>query len=314
MRGSIRASATREEEAMPTAALTHDALAETAFKRRPRSFARDAFQGLIRNRSAVVGAIVLGLLIVLALAAPLLSHYDPTAIALRTRLQPPDASHVFGTDEFGRDILTRVLYGARISLPVGLIALAIGVSIGTLIGLIAGFYSVYVDAIIMWAVDVMLAFPGLLLALLVVAVLGVDLRNVMIAVGVSMVPRFARLVRGTVLSAKENLYVDAARTIGVPEYRILVRHILPNIVSPVIVLATLSLGVTIITAAGLSFIGLGAKPPSPEWGAMVAEGRQFLQHQWWIGTFPGIAVLLTVLSVNLIGDGLRDALDPRQRM
>ncbi len=299
---------------MPTAALAHDALTEVVLKRRPRSFAHDAFQGLIRNRSAMAGVIVLGLMIVLAIVAPVISKYDPTIPALRTRLQAPSASHLFGTDEFGRDILTRVLYGARISLPVGLIALAIGVTIGTIVGLIAGFYGKYMDAIIMWAVDVMLAFPGLLLALLVVAILGVDLRNVMIAVGVSMVPRFARLVRGTVLSAKENLYVDAARTIGVPERRILVRHVLPNIVSPVIVLATLSLGVTIITAAGLSFVGLGAKPPSPEWGAMVAEGRQFLQSQWWIGTFPGIAVLLTVLSVNLIGDGLRDALDPRQRM
>ncbi len=249
-----------------------------------------------------------------AIFAPLISSYDPTAVALRTRLQPPSRAHLFGTDEFGRDILTRVFYGARISLPVGLIALAIGVSLGTLVGLIAGFYGKVVDAVLMWFVDVLLAFPGLLLALLVVAILGVDLRNVMIAVGVSMVPRFARLVRGTVLSARENLYVDAARAIGVPERHILIRHVLPNILSPVIVLATLSLGVTILTAAGLSFVGLGAKPPSPEWGAMVAEGRQFLQRQWWIGTFPGVAILLTVLSVNLIGDGLRDALDPRMRM
>lgn len=299
---------------MSTASLSKDAMVEAVFVRPPRSFTRDAYSRLIRNRSAVAGGIVLGLLIVLAIAAPLVSSYDPTAVALRTRLQPPSASHWFGTDEFGRDILTRVLYGARISLPVGLIALAIGVLFGTFVGLIAGFYSKWVDAVLMWAVDVQLAFPGLLLALLVVAILGVDLRNVMIAVGVSMIPRFARLVRGTVLSAKENLYVDAARTIGVPEYRILMQHVLPNIVSPVIVLGTLSLGVAILTAAGLSFVGLGAKPPSPEWGAMIAEGRQFLQHQWWVGTFPGIAILLTVLAVNLIGDGLRDALDPRMRL
>lgn len=299
---------------MSTASLSKDASAESVFVRPPRSYMRDAYSRLIRNRSAVAGGIVLGLLIALAVAAPILSSYDPTAVALRTRLQPPSASHWFGTDEFGRDILTRVFYGARISLPVGLIALAIGVSIGTLVGLIAGFYGKWLDAILMWAVDVQLAFPGLLLALLVVAILGVDLRNVMIAVGISMIPRFARLVRGTVLSAKENLYVEAARTIGVPEYRILVQHVLPNIISPVIVLSTLSLGVAILTAAGLSFVGLGAKPPSPEWGAMIAEGRQFLQHQWWIGTFPGVAILLTVLAVNLIGDGLRDALDPRMRV
>jgi peptide/nickel transport system permease protein len=299
---------------MSTASLSKDAMAEAVFVRPPRSYMRDAYGRLIRNRSAVAGGIVLGLLIVCAIAAPILSSYDPTAVALRTRLLPPSSSHWFGTDEFGRDILTRVFYGARISLPVGLIALAIGVSIGTLVGLIAGFYGKWLDMILMWAVDVQLAFPGLLLALLVVAILGVDLRNVMIAVGVSMIPRFARLVRGTVLSAKENLYVDAARTIGVPEYRILVQHVLPNIISPVIILATLSLGVAILTAAGLSFVGLGAKPPSPEWGAMIAEGRQFLQHQWWIGTFPGVAILLTVLAVNLIGDGLRDALDPRMRV
>lgn len=299
---------------MSTTSLSRDATSDAVFVRPPRSFARDTYARLLRNRSAVAGAIVLGLLIVLAIAAPIVSSYDPTAVALRTRLQSPSASHWFGTDEFGRDILTRVFYGARISLPVGLIALAIGATLGTLVGLIAGFYGKWLDAILMWAVDVQLAFPGLLLALLVVAILGVDLRNVMIAVGVSMIPRFARLVRGTVLSAKENLYVDAARTIGVPEYRILVQHVLPNIISPVIVLATLSLGVAILTAAGLSFVGLGAKPPSPEWGAMISEGRQFLQHQWWIGTFPGVAILLTVLAVNLIGDGLRDALDPRMRV
>jgi len=304
----------REETVMPPAVLAQDARAEVVFTRRPRSFLYDASRGLLRSRSAIAGGVVLALLILLAIFAPLLSSYDPTAVALRTRLQPPSASHFFGTDEFGRDILTRVFYGARISLPVGLIALAIGLSLGTLVGLIAGFYGKVVDAVLMWVVDVLLAFPGLLLALLVVAILGVDLRNVMIAVGVSMIPRFARLVRGTVLSAKENLYVDAARTVGVPEHRILVQHVLPNIISPVIILGTLSLGATILTAAGLSFVGLGAKPPSPEWGAMIAEGRQFLQHQWWVGTFPGVAILLTVLAVNLIGDGLRDALDPRMRI
>jgi peptide/nickel transport system permease protein len=305
----------REEGAMPpTAALAQDATVEPVFARRPRSFVSDASRRLLQSKSAIAGGVVLAILILLAILAPLISSYDPTSIALRSKLLPPSASHPFGTDEFGRDILTRIFYGARISLPVGLIALVIGVTLGTLLGLIAGFYGKQVDALLMWAVDVLLAFPGLLLALLVVAILGVDLKHVMIAVGISMIPRFARLVRGTVLSAKENLYVDAARTIGVPEHRILVQHVLPNVISPVIVLATLSLGVTILTAAGLSFIGLGAKPPSPEWGTMVSEGRQFLQHQWWVGTFPGIAIVLTVLAVNLIGDGLRDALDPRMRV
>jgi peptide/nickel transport system permease protein len=298
----------------PTAALARDAMAETVFARRPRSFVSDASRRLLRSKSAIAGVAVLAILILLAILAPIISSYDPTAIALRSKLMPPSAAHPFGTDEFGRDILTRIFYGARISLPVGLIALAIGVSLGTLVGLVAGFYGKYVDGLLMWVVDVLLAFPGLLLALLVVAILGVDLKHVMIAVGISMIPRFARLVRGTVLSAKENLYVDAARTIGVPEHRILAQHVLPNVISPVIVLATLSLGVTILTAAGLSFVGLGAKPPGSGWGTMVSEGRQFLQHQWWVGTFPGIAIVLTVLAVNLIGDGLRDALDPRMRV
>lgn len=299
---------------MTTTSLTRDATSEQIFTRPPRSFARDAWGRLLRNRGAVAGIIVVGLIALFAALVPALSSYDPTAIALRTKLQPPNRSHFFGTDEYGRDILTRVLYGGRISLPVGLIALAIGGSLGTLFGLVAGFYSKRVDAIMMWFVDVLLAFPGILLSLLVVAILGVDLRNVMIAVGISTIPRFARLVRGTVLSAKENQYVEAARATGVPEWRILGRHVLPNVISPVIVLGTLSLGTAILIAAGLAFLGLGTKPPTPEWGVMISEGRQFLQHQWWVATFPGLAIFLTVLSVNLIGDGLRDALDPRMRV
>ena len=296
---------------MTTISLTRDAATDQVFTRPPRGFARDAWARLIRNRGAVAGMIVIGGIILFAVLVPVLSTYDPTAIALRAKLQPPNRSHWFGTDEYGRDILTRVLYGARISLPVGLIALAIGGTLGTFTGLVAGFYSKRVDAMLMWLVDVLLAFPGILLSLLVVAILGVDLRNVMIAVGISTAPRFARLVRGTVLSARENLYVDAARAIGVPERRILARHVLPNVISPVIVLGTLSLGTAILIAAGLAFLGLGAKPPTPEWGIMIAEGRQFLQHQWWVATFPGLAIFLTVLAFNLIGDGLRDALDPR---
>lgn len=298
---------------MSTASLTRDAPTEQIFVRPPRSFARDAVARLFRNRGAVAGMAVIALIVLAAVLVSVVSAYNPEQIALRTKLLPPGRDHWFGTDEFGRDILTRVLYGARISLPVGLIALAIGAVLGTFLGLVAGFYGRRVDTVLMWFVDVLLAFPGLLLALLVVAILGVDLRNAMIAVGISMVPRFARLVRGTVLSAKENLYVDAARAIGVPEHHILARHILPNVISPVIVLSTLSLGTAILIAAGLAFLGLGAKPPTPEWGIMVAEGRQFLQSQWWVATFPGLVIFVTVLAVNLIGDGLRDALDPKLR-
>ena len=258
-----------------------------------------------------MGIVLLVVLILASVAAPLLTTYSPSSPNLRAQLTPPNWSHLFGTDEFGRDILTRVLFGGRISLTVGLIALGVGATIGTVVGLISGFYGGRIDTLLMWFIDVLLAFPGILLALLVVSILGVELRNVMLAVGTSMIPRFARLVRGTVLSAKENLYVDAARVTGVPEYHVLIRHVLPNVISPVIILSTLSLGTAIIIASGLSFLGLGAKPPSPEWGTMLSDGRQFLQSQWWIATFPGVAILITVISVNLIGDGLRDALDPR---
>jgi peptide/nickel transport system permease protein len=278
---------------------------------RGRSFATDSFRRIRKHRGAMLGLTLLFLLIVASLAAPLLTQFSPDSPNLRAQLTPPNAQHPFGTDEFGRDILTRVLFGGRISLTVGLIALAIGAVVGTLLGLVAGFYGGRLDSLITWFVDVLLAFPGILLALLVVSVLGVELRNVMLAVGTSMIPRFARLVRGTALSARENLYVEAARVSGATESRTLMRHVLPNIISPVIVLSTLSLGTAIIIASGLSFLGLGAKPPSPEWGAMLSDGRQFLQSNWWVATFPGVAILLTVVAVNLLGDGLRDALDPK---
>ncbi len=280
---------------------------------KPRGLLSDALRRLTRSRGSLAGGIVLALVTLLCFAAPLLTPYNPERPALRIKLQEPTVTHLFGTDEFGRDIFTRVLYGGQISLPVGLIALAIGATIGTAIGLTSGYFGGRVDGIFMWFIDVLLAFPGILFALLVVAILGVDLKFVMIAVGISLVPRFARLVRGVVLSAKQNLYVDAARSVGIPEGQIMLRHVLPNVISPVVIMGTLSLGTAILTAAGLSFLGLGAKPPSPEWGAMLSEGRQFLGGQWWIATFPGLAILLTVLSVNLIGDGLRDALDPKLR-
>jgi len=279
--------------------------------KKARGYASDTMMRLKRNPGAMLGLILLAILIAVSILAPVLTPFNPTSPELRAQLSPPSSTHLFGTDEFGRDILTRVLHGGRISLTVGLIALSIGAVLGTIFGLVSGFYGGKIDAILMWFIDVLLAFPGILLALLVVSILGVELRNVMLAVGTSMIPRFARLVRGTVLSAKENLYVDAARVTGVPESRVLMRHILPNIISPVIILSTLSLGTAIIIASGLSFLGLGAKPPSPEWGAMLSDGRQFLQSQWWVATFPGVAILVTVIAVNLIGDGLRDALDPR---
>ena len=280
---------------------------------KPRSQGREFWIGIRRSKGALIGLTILGLLILAAIFAPVITSFDPIAIDPPKRLQPPSSEHWLGTDHFGRDIFTRVVYGARISLPVGLIAVTIAAVAGALFGLIAGYYGKFIDAFIMRVMDVMLAFPGIMLALLVVAILGPSLRNVMIAVGIGSIPRFTRLIRGSVLSARENVYVEAAKVIGAPDSVILYRHILPNVISPVIVLATLSVGTAILSAAGLSFLGLGAQPPDPEWGAMLADGRQFLRSQWWVSTMPGIAIALTVLSVNLAGDGLRDVLDPRMR-
>ena len=280
----------------------------------PASRRWDVVRRLGQNRSAVVGLFLLSVVVTAAIAAPIVTPYDPIKINPPDRTQPPSAEHWFGTDQFGRDLYTRVVYGARISLPVGLIAVAIAAAAGVTLGLLAGYYGRLVDGAVMRLIDIMLAFPGILLALVVVAILGASLENVMIAVGVSEIPRYTRLVRGSVLSAREQVYVEAARVTGLPDRTILSRHILPNVVGPIVVLATLSVGTAILAAAGLSFLGLGAQPPRPEWGAMLADGRQFLGSHWWISSVPGFAIALTVLAVNMAGDGLRDVLDPRLRL
>ena len=280
---------------------------------RARSQRRNILRGLTKNPGAVIGLVILTVLILGAILAPLIVSYDPIEIDPRDRLQPPSSSHWLGTDPFGRDLYTRMLYGARVSLPVGIIAVVISASIGTTLGLISGYYGRFVDGFIMRLIDIMLAFPGILLALVVVAILGPNLRNVMIAVGIGGIPRYTRLVRGSVLASRELVYVEAARVVGVPDRTVLFRHILPNVIGPAIVLSTISVGSAILAAAGLSFLGLGAQPPTPEWGSMLADGRQFLRTDPWVTSVPGVAIVLTVLSVNLIGDGLRDVLDPRLR-
>jgi peptide/nickel transport system permease protein len=219
-----------------------------------------------------------------------------------------------GTDEIGRDVFSRVLAGARISLSVGLAASTLTLAAGVLFGLLSGYRGGWVDAAIMRGVDVMLAVPTLLFALAIAAALGSALSNVVLAVGVAGVPRFTRFVRGCVLSARENVYVEAARAAGCREARVAVRHILPNIYGPALILGTLNVGVAILTAATLSFLGMGAQPPTPEWGLILAQGRDNLENAWWISTFPGVAIAITVLAVNLFGDGLHDALDPRLRV
>ena len=278
---------------------------------RSRSLWLESLSRLLRNRGAVVGLVILALLVFVSLLAPLLTSYDPVALAPRDRLLPPGPGHPFGTDAFGRDILTRVLYGGRVSLQIGFVAVGIAVTIGVTLGLFAGYYGGVVDNIVMRLIDVMLAFPGILLALAIVAILGPNLFNAMVAVGISASPTYARVVRGAVLQTKEQAFVEAALQSGARDWRIILHHILPNILGAIVVVATLGVAGAIIAGAALSFLGLGATPPTPEWGLMLADGRSYLRHAWWITTFPGLAIMVTVLSINLLGDGLRDALDPR---
>ncbi len=267
---------------------------------------------LLRNKGALVGLAILFGWIFVAIFAPMIAPYDPTLTVARAR-QAPSAEFWFGTDQLGRDLVSRVLYGSRISLSLGLISVTLGAIPGITLGLLAGFYGGWVDTVISRFVDALLAFPSILLALLVIATLGPSLQNVMVAVGVATVPEFARLTRGSVLAIKALPYVDAARVVGAKGLRIMVLHILRNANAPIVVLATLQVGAAILIGAGLSFLGLGAQPPTPEWGLISAEGRQVLRKAWWISTFPGLAILSVVIACNLVGDGLRSALDPKMR-
>lgn len=277
------------------------------------SLTRDALRRLWRNPGAVAGAVVLIAMIVLAIFAPLIAPYDPIAQNSQAIRAAPSAQHLFGADTFGRDIFSRVLYGGRMSLPVGFVAVGITAVVGVAFGLIAGYYGGRIDSAIMRWADLMLAFPGILLAMALVAILGTSLFNLMLAVGIAAIPEYTRVVRGTVLSAREAEYVTAARVSGAYDRTIVLRHILPNVLPPVIVLATLGIAGAIILGSTLSFLGLGIKPPTPEWGNMLSDGRSMIRHQWWVSFFPGLAIMLTVLAINLLGDGLRDALDPRLR-
>jgi peptide/nickel transport system permease protein len=275
----------------------------------PQGFGR-FWRKFRQNRGALFGALVLFSWIVLALGAPWIAPKDPLEISLVGRV-PPSLEHPFGTDRLGRDIFSRVLFGARISLLIGVISVAIGLLSGSVLGLIAGYYGGWLESVIMRFVDALLAFPGILLALVVIAALGPSLINVMIAVGISSIPEYARLARGSVLSVKERPFVEAARAFGAFNGRIMFKHILPSIRAPLIVLSTLQVGTAILVGSGLSFLGMGAQPPTPEWGLMTAAGRDFLDRAWWISTFPGLAILSTVMAINLMGDGLREALDPQ---
>lgn len=283
-----------------------------AFSARRRRRIPASFTAFIRNKGAVAGAAILGIWILIAIFAPLVAPYDPYLPVADSR-SPPSWSHLMGTDRIGRDEFSRVIFGSRISLQVGIVSVLIGVIFGTALGLPSAYYRGWVGGIIMRLIDTMLAFPGLLLALVVIASLGPGLRNVMLAVGIGSIPSYARLVRSSCLSIRELDYVVAVKVVGGTDVRIMVKHILPNLIGPVIVLSSLQIGTAILVGASLSYLGMGAQPPTPEWGLMTAEGRQFMAQAWWLSTFPGLAIFTVVMAVNLMGDGLRSALDPRAR-
>ncbi|MBM7551358.1 nickel transporter permease [Thalassobacillus pellis] len=271
----------------------------------------DSLSRVVKSKTSLMGLIIISLLIIVAIFAPQIATHSPTEQNIIERYQAPSGEHWLGTDELGRDIFSRLVFGARITIKIGVICVGISMVTGVLLGCVAGYFGRWVDQVIMRIIDIMMAFPSILLAIALVAVLGKSLTNAMIAVGIVGVPHFARIVRSTVLSVKETEYIEASRVIGAKNGRILFSHVLPNCLAPIIVQATLTVGTAILDAAGLSFLGLGAQPPTPEWGAMLSDGRSALQTAPWVVMFPGLAIFLVVLGFNLFGDGLRDALDPR---
>jgi peptide/nickel transport system permease protein len=276
-----------------------------------QGFYKHAFKRLVKNKPAVIALLFILLNVLAAIFAKYIAPYRPTKMFQEHRLEAPSSHFLMGTDEFGRDILSRVIYGAQISLKVGIISVGIAIIFGVTLGLIAGYYKGFVDHLISRLMDILFAFPDILLAIAIMAVLGSNLTNVMIAIGIVSIPIFARITRGAVLSVSETQYIEAARSQGVKDHVIMIRHILPNITAPIIIQGTLSIAFAILSEAALSFLGLGTQPPDPSWGLMLNTGRGFMEMASWVAIFPGIAIMLTVLSFNILGDGLRDALDPR---
>ncbi|MDQ3696137.1 MAG: ABC transporter permease [Chloroflexota bacterium] len=264
----------------------------------------------VRHRLALGGAVILAVAVAAGLLAPVIAPYDPVAQSLLSRLEAPSAEHWLGTDEIGRDELSRLLYGARTSLFIGFVGTAGGIVLGSLLGLVAGYFGGWTDNLLMRLIDIMYAFPGILLAILIVAIMGPGLTNLMVALTIWGTPTLARIVRSVILSLKEQEFVLAAEAIGATPARVIVRHLLPNTTAPIIVYATLGVAGSLLTAAGLGFLGIGVQPPTPEWGAMLSTGRAYLRDAPFLMIFPGVMIFLTVMSLNLIGDALRDALDP----
>jgi peptide/nickel transport system permease protein len=267
-----------------------------------------------RTTVGLVGAVIVALFLAVTAAAPLLAPYDPIAADFNSVLAPPDRAHLLGTDDIGRDILSRIIHGSRISLQAGLFTVAVALTVGLPLGLVAGFFGGRVDSVIMRSLEVVLSFPTLVLALGITAILGPKLSHALFAIGIVFVPHFARLLRGQVLTVREHDFVTAARALGGSDGRLMVRHVLPNCLAPLLVQSSFSVSFAILTEAALSFLGLGTQPPTPSWGIMLAQGRGYLEQAPWLGAFPGLAIFITVLGFNLLGDGIRDALDPRLKL
>ena len=270
-------------------------------------------QMLRKSPTAVAGCIIVALVVLSAAFAPWISPYSPVDMDLYSRLKPPSLKHPLGTDELGRDLLSRIIWGARVSLKVGVISVGIGMIFGVVLGLIGAYFGGVTEKTIFGVVDLLLSIPSLLLALAIVATLGPGITQVMVAVGISLVPAFARVTRGSVLTVKEQNYVLGAKALGASHFDIMTRYILPNVITPIIVLATLNLAFALIMEAALSFLGIGVQPPDPTWGSILSEGRMTIRTASWVSTFSGLAITLTVMGFNLLGDGLRDLLDPRMR-
>ena len=288
------------------------AVPETRLRGRAKnSQTREIISRFMKNKVAVAGFFIILLLVFCALFPSLIAPYSYETMSTGPSFANPSAEHLFGTDEFGRDIFSRVIYGTRTSLAIGLLSVLIACVLGTILGCISGYYGNLTDNLIMRAVDILLAIPNLMLAISIVAALGRSQTNLILALGIGATGGFARVVRGQILTVKEQEYIEVARAIGASDFRIIFCHILPNCLAPIIVQISISVGSSILGAAGMSFIGLGIAPPNPEWGAMLSAGRSFFRDHWFVETFPGLAIMLAVFAFNLFGDGLRDALDPR---
>jgi peptide/nickel transport system permease protein len=285
----------------------------SAFAIRPRrTFLQNLTYLIRRNPVSDVGALIILIVIIVAIGAPWIAPYDPIEQPFK-RLLPPSLTNLLGTDEFGRDVLSRIIYGSRVSLYVGVLAIGIALAGGLVLGLVAGYFGGMIDSIVMRVMDVLYAFPFIVLAIVITGVLGPTLTNAMIAIGIVYAPRFASVVRAPILSVKQEDYILACKAMGVPDTRAMVRHVLPNVLSPLIVQTSLAVSTAILSEAALSFLGLGAQPPTPSWGSMLQTGRVFMVRAPWVAIFPGLAIVFTVLGFNLLGDGLRDILDPRLR-